>query len=150
LLSALGAALLAACAGRRADDASERARGATGSAMTLWTGSTELFMEHPALIVGAPDKFAVHLTDQRLRAAAVGRITLRFSPRGGRRWSLSGRASPGIYGPAPAFTRPGSTTSRSRSRQQARDVIRVSTLRVYASAEEAPKEEAERDAGIPS
>jgi ABC-type glycerol-3-phosphate transport system substrate-binding protein len=26
-----------------------------GGAITLWTDSTELFMEHPALIVGAPD-----------------------------------------------------------------------------------------------
>ena len=55
-----------------------------GGAITLWTDSTELFMEHPALIVGRPEKFAVHLTDiTDFAPLSSGRITLRFTPRGG-------------------------------------------------------------------
>ena len=55
-----------------------------GGAVTLWTDSTELFMEHPALIVGAPDKFAVHLTDlSDFAPLRSGRITLRFQPQAG-------------------------------------------------------------------
>ena len=32
-----------------------------GGAVTVWTDSTELFMEHPALFSGTPSRFAVHL-----------------------------------------------------------------------------------------
>src|SRR5687768_16425273 len=46
---------LSACGGN--DTVTEAAEPA-GGAITLWTDSVELFMEHPALIVGAPDKFA--------------------------------------------------------------------------------------------
>ncbi len=122
-----------------------------GGAVTLWTDSTELFMEHPALIVGAPDKFAVHLTDLTdFAPLRSGRITLRFEPRaGGEAVVVTQDAprSPGIYGPAPAFTHAGiyDLTITVESPQD-RDAIRVPDLRVYASANEAPKE-AGGDAG---
>ena len=117
-----------------------------GGAVTLWTDSTELFMEHPALIVGTPDKFAVHLTDLTdFAPLRSGKITLRFEPKGrGEPVVVTQDAprSPGIYGPAPEFTGPGvyDLTITVES-PQARDVIRVPDLRVYASAEDAPKEE---------
>jgi hypothetical protein len=80
-----------------------------GGAVTLWTDSTELFMEHPALIVGAPDKFAVHLTDlSDFAPLRSGKVTLRFEPKsGGRPVEVVQEApsSPGIYGPAPSFSR---------------------------------------------
>ena len=131
---------------------SETADELAGGAITLWTDSTELFMEHPALIVGAPDKFAIHLTDitdfAQLRS---GPITLRFMPRGGGEPLIVRQdtpRAPGIYGPSPAFTRPGiyDLTLIVES-PQARDSIAVPSLRVYASAKEAPKEE-EGDGGI--
>ena len=63
---------------------SETAAEHAGGAITLWTDSTELFMEHPALIVGAPDKFAVHLTDiTDFAPLRSGKLTLRFTPRDG-------------------------------------------------------------------
>ena len=122
--------------------------------MTLWTDSTELFMEHPGLIVGAPDKFAVHLTDLTdFAPLRSGKIALRFEPRdGGEPLVVTQDAprSPGIYGPAPEFTRPGvyDLTITVES-PQARDVIRVRDLRVYASTSEAPKEASGEDPGIP-
>lgn len=124
-----------------------------GGAVTIWTDSTELFMEHPALIVGAPDKFAVHLTDiTDFAPIRSGKLTLRFVPRGGGAPLIvtqSTPRAPGIYGPAPEFTRAGvyDLTLLLES-PQARDSITIPGLRVYASAAEAPKEEEGRDSGI--
>lgn len=125
-----------------------------GGAITLWTDSTELFMEHPALIVGAPDKFAVHLSDITDYAPLrSGRITLRFVPReGGAPLVVVQDAprAPGIYGPSPAFTAPGvyDLTILVES-PQARDSISVRGLLVYPNADAAPKEADDGDSGIP-
>ena len=150
----LGSVLIVACGGDGDAGANEApAAEPAGGAITLWTDSTELFMEHPALIVGAPDKFAVHLTDHTdFAPLRSGRITLRFDPEdGGPPLVVTQEAprSPGIYGPAPEFTKPGvyDLTITVES-PQAHDVIRVPDLRVYASAEEAPKEEGGEPAGI--
>jgi len=151
----LGAMMLPGCGQGRTheDEAAGAAAQPAGGAVTLWTDSTELFMEHPALIVGAPDKFAVHLTDLTdFAPLRSGRITLRFEPKdGGDPVVVTQDAprSPGIYGPAPEFTRPGTyDLTITVESPQARDVIRVPELRVYAGAEEAPKEEGGEEAGI--
>src|SRR5688572_15742437 len=81
ITAALLAISFAAC-----DKATETEAGgeAAGGAITSWTDSTELFMEHPALIVGQPEKFAVHLTDLAdFAPLRSGRITMRFTPREG-------------------------------------------------------------------
>jgi membrane fusion protein, heavy metal efflux system len=151
----LGAVLLASCG--RGDTNKDEAASATaepaGDAVTLWTDSTELFMEHPALIVGAPDKFAVHLTDLTdFAPLRSGRVTLRFDEKDGKDpvvVTQDAPRSPGIYGPAPEFTRPGTyDLTLTVESPQANDVIRVPNLRVYASAEEAPKEDGGEEAGI--
>jgi membrane fusion protein, heavy metal efflux system len=141
-------AALAALAGCDRGDAKNAAAGAepAGGAITLWTDSTELFMEHPALIVGAPDKFAVHLTDLTdFAPLRSGRITLTFRPRdGGAPVVVKQDAprSPGIYGPSPEFTRAGVyDLSILVDSPQAKDSIAVPALRVYAAAAEAPKEQ---------
>jgi cobalt-zinc-cadmium efflux system membrane fusion protein len=145
VLSAFGLA----CSKPDNEGASEPA----GGAITLWTDSTELFMEHPALIVGAPDKFAVHLTDiTDFAPLRSGRITLRFKPRDGGETLIVSQdtpRAPGIYGPAPEFKRAGvyDLTLLVES-PQARDSLTVPALRVYAKAEEAPREEEGGDAGI--
>lgn len=114
-----------------------------GGAITLWTDSTELYMEHPALIVGAPGRFAVHLTDVTdFQPIREGAATFRFVPRdGGSPVIVSQDAprSPGIYGPAPDFARAGVyDLSILLDSPQARDSIFVPNLRVYASANDAP------------
>mgnify|MGYP001372958175 CR=1 FL=1 len=150
---ALCAALLVGCGRAASDDSVAGAAAPAGGAITLWTDSTELFMEHPALIVGAPDKFAVHLTDLTDFAPLLsGTITLRFVPRGGGEPLEVVQAEPsrpGIYGPSPVFTRPGvyDLTITVES-PQARDVIEVPGLTVYVSAGEAPTEEDGVDGGI--
>lgn len=144
----------APASGTAGDSAASAAPEPAGGAITLWTDSTELFMEHPALIVGAPDKFAVHLTDiTDFAPLRSGKITLRFAPRGsGAPLVVVQEAprSPGIYGPSPEFTAAGvyDLTILVES-PQARDSITVPNLRVYATAAEAPKEEGGGDDGIP-
>jgi membrane fusion protein, heavy metal efflux system len=145
-LWALVAAVVPLVACGEAESEGTAAAAPAGGAVTLWTDSTELFMEHPALIVGAPDKFAVHLTDLTdFAPLRSGRITLHFqSKAGGEPLVVTQDAprAPGIYGPAPEFRRPGvyDLTIEVES-PQARDRIVVPDLRVYASAAEAPKEE---------
>ena len=147
----VGSLALTAC--REASPEAEAAEPA-GGAITLWTDSVELFMEHPALIVGAPDKFAVHLTDITDYAPLrSGRITLRFTPRDGGTPVVVVQdtpRAPGIYGPAPTFTKPGvyDLTIEIVS-PQARDVIQVRDLTVYATTDAAPKDSGEEDPGIP-
>ncbi|MDZ4863453.1 MAG: efflux RND transporter periplasmic adaptor subunit [Gemmatimonadota bacterium] len=114
-----------------------------GAAITLWTDSTELFMEHPALIVGRAEKFAVHLTDLTdFAPIRAGRIVLRFEPaEGGEGFTVVQEAprSPGIYGPAPQFPRAGLwNLSISVESPQARDVITVPGLPVYSAEADVP------------
>jgi membrane fusion protein, heavy metal efflux system len=144
---------LVACSRGEAKDEPDPGSEPAGGAITMWTDSTELFMEHPALIVGAPDKFAVHLTDLTdFAPLRAGKITLRFQPRdGGAPLVVTQDAprSPGIYGPAPEFKRAGiyDLTLLVNS-EQARDSITVPGLRVYAKAEEAPREAGGAESGI--
>ena len=153
----IAAALLVACSTSAADDAPADGAAATnepaGGAITLWTDSTELFMEHPALIVGAPDKFAVHLTDiTDFAPLRSGRITLTFERRDGGEPMVvvqDAPRSPGIYGPAPIFKRAGTyDLTIFVDSPQAKDEIRVPGLVVYGSASAAPRETGAEDAGI--
>ena len=125
-----------------------------GGVVTMWTDSTELFMEYPALLVGNPGTFAVHLTDVTDFAPLLsGVVTLRLEPRdGGEAFTVTQEVPrrPGIYGPAPVFPRSGlwDLTIVVES-PQAHDVISVPGLQVYQSAEEAPLVGDEVDNGIP-
>lgn len=124
-----------------------------GGVITLWTDSTELFMEHPALIVGEAGRFAVHFTDLTdFAPVRSGRVTFRFTPRGGGadvEVTQEEPRAPGIYGPAPQFATPGTyDLTILLDSPQARDSLSVPGLRVYASAEEAPRAAGEEDAGI--
>ena len=149
-------ALLAACGDRGSADG-ETTQGPAepaGGAITIWTDSTELFMEHPALVVGDTGLvFAAHLTDiTDFAALTSGRVTFRFVPRGGGAAVTvvqDAPRRPGIYGPRPRFTAPGVyDLTILVNGPQARDSITVPGLRVYATAGEAPREEEGDDAGI--
>ena len=138
---------------RAAENAAEAEAEPAGGAITQWTDSTELFMEHPALIVGMPDKFAVHLTDLTdFAPLRSGRVTMRFTPRDGGAPVVVVQeepSRPGIYGPAPTFERAGVYDLVIEVESpQARDRIEVPGLQVYATAAEAPKENGAEPEGI--
>ncbi|MGZ8470071.1 MAG: efflux RND transporter periplasmic adaptor subunit [Gemmatirosa sp.] len=147
---------LAACSRGDAKDAAETSAAAepAGGAITRWTDSTELFMEHPALIVGDTALvFAAHLTDLTDFAPLTsGSVTFRFVARDGGPTVTVTQTEPrrpGIYGPRPRFARPGVyDLTILVSSPQAKDSISVPDLRVYATVAEAPKEEGGGDAGI--
>lgn len=146
-------ALLGGCRQENEHDSPAAGGEPAGGSVTLWTDSTELFMEHPALIVGVPDKFAVHLTDLTdFAPLRSGRVTLRFASKDGGEPVVVTQETPrapGIYGPAPAFKRAGTyDLTIDVESSQARDSIKVQGLRVYASAAEAPKEEGRQADGI--
>ena len=116
-----------------------------GGSVTLWTDSTELFMEYPGLIVGHAAKFNVHLTNLTdFTPLSSGKVSFRFDPEGGGAgFTVIQEAprAPGIYGPAPEFPLAGvwNLTITVES-PQAHDVILVLGLRAYATAEEIPPE----------
>lgn len=114
-----------------------------GGAVTLHTDSVELFLEHPALSVGALERFSVHLTDATdFTPLASGAVTFRFVPRdGGSPVVVSADAprSPGHYGPVPDFARAGLyDLSILVNSPQAIDSLFVPGLEVYARAVDAP------------
>lgn len=151
LVTTLGATV--ACRETKSETAIAVGAEPAGGAVTLWTDSTELFMEHPALIVGAPDKFAVHLTDLTdFAPLRSGRVTLRFVPRAGGAPVVVTQETPrapGIYGPSPEFTVPGVyDLSILVESPQAMDSLYVPGLRVYASTAEAPKDDGAEGSGI--
>lgn len=146
---------VAACGGAKAPEvvAGDAAAEPAGGAITQWTDSTELFMEHPALIVGAPDKFAVHLTDLTdFAPLRSGRITLTFMPRDGGEPVVvvqDAPRAPGIYGPSPSFAKAGVYDLVIRVESpQARDSIFVPGLTVYANAAVAPRDSGGAESGI--
>src|SRR5688500_14098345 len=134
------------------DSGSEPAEPA-GGVITLWTDSTELFMEHPALIVGDSGVFAAHLTDiTDFAPLTEGRVTFVFVPRAGGTPVIVTQESPrrpGIYGPRPRFSAPGIyDLSIMVASPQARDSLLVPALRVYATLAEAPKDTGGAESGI--
>jgi RND family efflux transporter MFP subunit len=140
---------LASCGGE--DAAPPEPQG--GGAVTRWTDSTELFMEYPALIVGQPARFAVHLTDLTdFAPLAAGVLTLRFVPRdGGQPVVVTQEAPriPGIFGVTAEFGQAGVyDLSVLVESPQARDSITVPGLRVVATPTEALGGD-EADGGIP-
>lgn len=124
-----------------------------GGAVTLWTDSTELFMEHPALVVGDSGRFAIHLTDLTDFAPLTsGRITLRFEPRGGGTAVVvtqDAPRAPGIFGASPRFSQPGVYDLHLLVESpQARDSLFVPALQVYATAADVPVADEVEPAGI--
>ncbi len=124
-----------------------------GGSVTLWTDSTELFMEYPGLIVGQSAKFNVHLTDLTdFAPLRSGKVSFRFDPEGGGEGFTVVQETPrapGIYGPAPEFPRPGvwNLTITIES-PQTRDVISVPGLRAYTTAAEIPPESGGGTGGV--
>jgi len=153
VVSAMATVSFSACAREDSNAKGAEEPGPAGGVVTLWTDSTELFMEHPALIVGRPEKFAVHFTDiTDFAPLRSGQITFRFQPRGGGAPLVvvqEAPRAPGIYGPAPEFKRPGMYDLLILvNSPQARDSLSVPGLRVFSTEKEAPREEAGGDDGI--
>lgn len=116
--------------------------------VTRWTDSTELYLEHPVLIVGEAAKFAVHLTDLTdFAPLGRGEVTLRLTPEAGGtplEASQDAPGSPGIFGPTirPAAAGRFRLTVLVRS-PEAVDSIEAGLTDVYPSIDEVPDDEAQ-------
>ncbi len=68
-------------------------------AVTLWTGKSELFAEHPVLVVGEPARFAIHLTDlATFRPLTKGTVRVHLEGPRAETFSADGPSRPGIFG----------------------------------------------------
>jgi RND family efflux transporter MFP subunit len=147
-LAASAVVLLGCGESPTADVAVER----EGGVVTQWTDSTELFMEHPALIVGADGVFAAHLTRVSDNAAlGTGPVTFRFTPRDGGVPVVvvqSEPRAPGIFGPRPIFARAGTYDLQIEVESpELRDTLRVPGLQVFPDTASAPIAPPESDDG---
>ena len=123
-----------------------------GGALTLWTDATELLLEHPPLVVGAPCTMFAHLTALADCAPVrSGRILMHFRPQGGGTPVVAAADAPlaaGVFGAAPTFERPGvydlDITVQS---EQLYDRVAVAGLVVHASAADLPRAADEAEDG---
>jgi RND family efflux transporter MFP subunit len=123
-----------------------------GGVVTQWTDATELFMEHPALIVGADGVFAVRLTRlSDFAALGTGPVTFHFTPRDGGEPVVVVQEeprAPGIFGPRPVFPRAGTWDLRIEvASNDLRDTLLVPGLEVHADTARAPIAAEEADDG---
>ncbi len=122
-------------------------------AVTLWTETSELFMEHPTLIVGAPAKFLVHLTVlSDFAPLRSGSVSFHFSHANGEqefRVVQEAPRAPGIYGPTAEFPSAGTWNLNIEiDSPQLQAEIPVSGLRVFRSADQVPYEEETANGGV--
>ncbi len=94
--------------GRAADETATQAEQEdAGESITIWTDSTELYLEHPPLVAGqSGEPWAVHLTALReFKAVAQGVLTLRFVGPDDQEYVTAQEvpSRPGVYTPAPSF-----------------------------------------------
>ncbi len=116
-----------------------------GTAVTLWTDKTELFMEYPALVVGKEAAFAVHLSAMKnFKAITAGRLTCVFSGPIDDNLTVVAEAPshPGIFRPVVTFAAGGVYDLELRLEgPQVTDVILVPNVRVYADVSKIPHPE---------
>jgi len=124
----------------------------SGTAVTLWSDSTELFMEYPALIVGKDAKFLIHLSDMKdFKAVTEGVLAIEFVNQAGNKITIKENqpARAGIYTPVIKFNASGSyTMTITLSGKQASDKIIVNDVIVYDSEKDLPQEEEESGSNI--
>lgn len=158
ILSTLLAFSLAACTGdhdyAHPDETLTEEQGhdhpAGATSVTLWTESSELFMEYPDLVVGQEASFLIHLTDlSDFSAVTRGSLVCRFEA-AGKQFDVmvASPKRPGIYIPAIRFEQPGTyTLELILDGPQVRDRLRVEGIQVYATADDIPHVDEEGGGG---
>jgi RND family efflux transporter MFP subunit len=144
LLAAMLAALplLAGCGGD-ADAEDDHGHEHGGTAVTVWTDSTELFFEYPVLVAGRPSApWAVHVTRLHdFSPMTEGTLRLRFERREGGAFVTEPLppARPGIFTPTPVVPEPGLYRLVVEVEgPQLRDRIVAGAVRVVRDSSEAP------------
>lgn len=111
--------------------------------VTLWTDSTELYLEVPPFAAGQPSKMAIHLTDlSDFRPIQSGTVRIRFQPVGGgapRETRVDAPKSSGLYDPYLTIEAPGEyEVDLLIQSPQALDSIRLPRFVVYDPSDDIP------------
>lgn len=111
--------------------------------VTLWTDNTELFMEHPPLVVGQEAAFAVHLSNMKdFKPVIEGQLTCIFTKQSGKQVTVIAESPsyPGIFRPVVQFREDGEYDMELRLEGfQVSDVIRLPGVQVYANESDIPE-----------
>lgn len=112
-----------------------------GIVQTVWTATTEAFVEYPPLVAGQEAAFAIHLTNlHTFRPVEHGRLTCELYRDGeiAARATLLGPNRPGIFEVRLTPADPGDYALRLRlAARQSTDTIVVDNITAYADAETA-------------
>ena len=116
------------------------------NSVTIWTDSTELFMEYPPLVVGKESGFAVHLSNMKnFTPITEGSLELIFTERNsGKQINFNSDAPshPGIFRPIVTMNEPGiyQLVLRLNSKQVS-DVLTIDDVIVYKDTASIPHED---------
>ncbi|MDP2301966.1 MAG: efflux RND transporter periplasmic adaptor subunit [Ignavibacteria bacterium] len=120
--------------------------------ITLWSDSTELFMEYPQLVVGHDAKFLIHLSDMKnFKAVTEGTLQIDFVNENGNKLSVTEEkpARDGIYIPIINFKDAGNyKMTMNLNGKQVSDNIIVNNVIVYSLDNDIPHEEEQSTADI--
>ncbi len=117
------------------------------SSVTMWSDSTEIFMEYPALVAGKEAKFLIHLSDMKdFGAVTEGTLKIDFVNTNGGKFTVTEDkpARAGIYTPTVTFNNAGIYKMiLTLSGKQASDRIEIDNIKVYSTEAELPHGEEE-------
>lgn len=101
---------------------------------TRWTQRTELFVEHPLLVVGQPARFAIHLTDlETFKPLTAGRSTVRLTGSRSETFTADGPSRPGIFGVTVTPTAAGTVSMRIEVSGPVSDAHDLGPVEVYST-----------------
>ena len=107
-------------------------------AITQWTAKTELFAEHPVLVVNEPARFAIHLTDlATFKALTSGTVRVSLSGPRPETFSTEGPSRPGIFGVTVKPAAAGRYAMRIDLSGPLEDSFDLGTVEVYANVDAA-------------
>lgn len=142
ILPAILAILVGAGCGSGEEEAAQEAHEhGSGTAVTIWSDSTELFFEYPPMIAGdTGEPWAIHVT--RLAdysPISEGVLTLAFRGPNGQVFTTTSQAParPGIYTPSPQLPEPGTyDLVMDIDGPRLTDRVGAGEIQVYASEED--------------
>lgn len=109
-------------------------------ATTLWTAKSELFAEHPVLVVGQPARFAIHLTDlATFRPLTKGKVQVHLQGPRAETFSTDGPSRPGIFGVTVKPNAAGKHTLRIDVAGPLQDAFDLGTVEVFATLDAAKR-----------
>jgi len=107
-------------------------------AVTRWTAKTELFAEHPVLVVGEPARFAIHLTDlATFKPLTSGTVRVLLTGPRSETFSTDAPSRPGIFGVTVTLAAAGRYTLKIDVAGALPDAFDLGAVEVFATSDAA-------------